>query len=261
MRPALYRSLCCCCLAVWLCAPLPALGGEDKASAARSRDGALRAVSTGVRFFDDAAVTGGLYAFRRYRTRYDPAAGRYTPNLNHATIQANADFVSGFLGGRIGFDFGVFASLDLMNQGAVDHELGFAPWSDPWHPKWDKSSTEDGFSVYKAALKAKAGPARLRAGWFQPEGPGVLGVNWSFMPGTYRGAEIGADFGGLSLAAAWADAYKAPWYQEMNAFKKNDGESAVPWLWSTGIRYAFAGGLTLEAAYGASRGQRKNAQF
>ena len=67
-------------------------------------------------------------------------------------MQANADFVSGFAGGWLGFDFGVFGSHDLMNKGAVDHEMGFEPWGDPWHPDWSKRRTDDGVSVYKAAL-------------------------------------------------------------------------------------------------------------
>lgn len=58
------------------------------------------------------------------------------------------------------------------------------------------------------------------------------------MPGTYRGVNAGADFGRLSLAAAWADEYKSPWFVNMNRFRKNDGETSVPWLWSAGVRYA-----------------------
>ena len=121
-----------------------------------------------------------------------------------------------------------------MNKGAVDHEMGFEPWGDPWHPDWSKRRTDDGVSVYKAALKAKAGPAWPRRDGSSPRGRGVLGVNWSIMPGTYRGVNAGADFGRLSLAAAWADEYKSPWFVNMNRFRKNDGETSVPWLWSAG---------------------------
>ena len=117
--------------------------------------------------------------------------------------------------------------------------------------------------MYKAALKAKAkaGPAWAKAGWFQPTGPGVLGVNWSIMPGTYRGVNAGADFGRLALAAAWADEYKSPWFVNMNRFRKNDGETSVPWLWSAGVWYAFESGLTLELGYGASKDHLQNAHF
>ena len=81
------------------------------------------------------------------------------------------------------------------------------------------------------------------------------------MPGTYRGVNAGADFGRLSLAAAWADEYKSPWFVNMNRFRKNDGETSVPWLWSAGVRYAFESGLTLELGYGASKDHLQNAHF
>lgn len=239
-------------LAALLAVPGPAAAEEDMAPATAGQAD-KRAFNTGTNFFDDAAISGGAYFFRRYRTRYDTDRGRYEANLNHASVQTNAEFVSGFIRDHVGFDFGVFASHDPFNKGAPDHEMGFVPWNDPWHPDWSKRSTEDGISVYKAALKAKGGPAWAQAGLYQPQGPGVLGVNWSFLPGTYRGVNAGADFGGLSLAAAWADQYKAPWFQELNDFKKNDGETHVPWMWSTGIRYQFENGPYVELAYGESK--------
>lgn len=240
----------------------PARADDDTASATEgAEESKEQSFSTGTDFFDDAALSGGLYYFQRDRRRFDPARGRYTNNLNHATIQANADFVSGFTGGILGVDFAVFGSHDIKNTGSVDHEMNFFPWNDPWHPNWDKNRTEDGLSIYKAHLKAKAGPFWGRAGYFQPAGPGVLGVNWSVMPGTYRGVNAGADFGGLSLAFAWADAYKSPWFKTMNSFRKNDGEKNVPWLWSSGIRYTFSSGLMLEAAYGESKGHLWNGDF
>ena len=52
--------------------------------------------------------------------------------------------------------------------------------------------------------------------------------------GYLQGVNAGADFGRLSLAAAWADEYKSPWFVNMNRFRKNDGEASVPWLWSAG---------------------------
>lgn len=209
-------------------------------------------------FFRPGQVSGGVYFYRRDRRRYDRDLGRYQPNLNHASAQASLEYQSGFWGDVIGVDFGMFGAHDLFNKGAVDHEMGFVPWGDPWHPDWSKRSTDDGVSVYKAALKLKAGPVWARAGYFQPSGPGVLGVNWSFLPGTYRGVNAGMELDRLSVAVAWADEYKSPWFVNMNRFMKNDGETRVPWLWSSGVRYAFANGLTLELAYGESRGHLKN---
>ncbi|OXS28669.1 MAG: hypothetical protein BCS36_02200 [Desulfovibrio sp. MES5] len=241
---------------------LPSTGRADNdlAPATAGQESRLD-MKTGWGFFEGAEIKGGVYYFRRDRKRYDVKTETYEENLNHSSLQGNVEFNSGFAGGVLGADFGVFGSHDLFNSGAVDHEMGFVPWSNPWHPDWSKTSTKDGSSIYKAVVKAKLGNFWTRAGLYQPEGPGVLGVNWSIMPGTYRGMNAGLDVGGFSLAAAWADAYKAPWYTDLYSFKKNDGEGRVPWLWSLGARYAFDWGLTLEAAYGESLGHLKNAHL
>ena len=253
------------CLVLFLSAfALPSLSFavEDTAPATEgAEESKKRSFSTGTNFFDDAALSGGLYYFQRDRRRYDPARGKYTNNLNHATIQANADFVSGFLNDAVGFDFAVFGSHDIKNTGSVDHEMNFFPWNNPWHPNWGKRRTEDGLSIYKAHVKVKTDHFWGRAGYFQPSGPGVLGVNWSIMPGTYRGFNGGLDYEGLSLAFAWADAYKSPWFRTMNGFRKNDGEKNVPWVWSSGIRYTLPSGLMLEAAYGESKNHLWNSHF
>ncbi len=180
-------------------------------------------------------------------------------------MQAGADFISGFAGGFLGVDLGAFGTYDLYNHASPDHEMSFFPWRDPWHADWSKKDPENGASLYKAHLKAKAGPAWAKAGYFQPSGPGVLGVNWSLYPGTYQGVEVGADFGGLSLAGAWADGYKAPWYKDVFNFRQNDGTTHVAWLWSLGARYTFSSGplsgLSLETAYGESERYLKNAHI
>jgi hypothetical protein len=250
-------ALCCIFLSA-----VRALAEEDMAPAtAGAEEGKKRSFSTGTAFFDDAALSGGVYYFQRDRRRWDPERKRWTNNLNHATLTANADFSSGFIGGVLGMDVAVFGTHDIKSTGAPDHEMNFMPWGDPWHPDWNRTRTKDGVSVYKAHVKGRVGPFWAKAGYFQPSGPGVLGVNWSIMPGTYRGVNAGADIGGLSVALAWADAYKAPWYKEMNNFYKNDGETHVPWVWSSGARYSFACGLTLEAAYGQSKDHLWNGHF
>ena len=240
----------------------PVRAEEETAPAtAGAEENKKRSFSTGTALIDDGVLSGGIWYFQRHRKRYDVDRNRYATNLDHATLTGNVDFTSGFLGGVIGFDFAVFGTHDIKNAGAPDHEMNFFPWGDPWHPDWSKKDARDGTSVYKAAVKLKAGPVWGQAGYFQPAGPGVLGVNWSVMPGTYRGVNGGVDAGGFSAAFAWADAYKAPWYQNMNEFRKNDGEERVPWMWSAGARYNFESGLMLEAAYGESKKHLWNGHF
>ena len=174
-------------------------------------------------FWRDAVLSGAFYYFQRYRDRYDVSDEHYHVNLSHASPQAAAEFSSGYLGGFVGLDVGAFGVVDLYNHGAPDHEMNFFPWRDPWHPDWSATDADNGASVYKANIKFKVGPAWARAGYFQPSGPGVLGVNWSFLPGTYQGAEMGADIGNLALAGAWANEYKAPWFKDTYRFRQNDG--------------------------------------
>ena len=50
------------------------------------------------------------------------------------------------------------------------------------------------YKLYKAAAKFKYGPVWARAGYIQPTGQTLLAPHWSFMPGTYQGAEAGANF-------------------------------------------------------------------
>ncbi|MDL2321854.1 OprD family porin [Desulfosarcina sp. OttesenSCG-928-B08] len=257
-------SVRCCCfffiLAILFFAPVQCVWADDDTAPATALAEAekSRRFSTGTAFFDDADISGGIYYFHRERRRENPDTGNYRTNLNHASVQASAAFSSGFIGDFLGFDFGIFGSADTKNRGAVDHEMSFVPWGDPWHPDWSAVDTKDGVSVYLAALKTRLGPFWGTGGYYQPAGPGVLGVNWSILPGTYRGVNAGADVGGFSVAVAWADAYKSPWFKEMNDFYKNDGTSGIPWLWSAGIRYQFETGLSLEAAYGESKGHLQN---
>lgn len=53
---------------------------------------------------------------------------------------------------------------------------------------------KSGISLYKAAAKFKYGAVWARGGYIQPTGQTLLAPHWSFMPGTYRGAEAGANF-------------------------------------------------------------------
>lgn len=59
------------------------------------------------------------------------------------------------------------------------------------------------------------------------------------MPGTYQGAEAGANFdygdaGALSFSYMWTNEYKAPWHLEMDEFYQNDKTTKVDYLHSLG---------------------------
>jgi hypothetical protein len=214
----------------------------------------------------NARIGGSLMLFQRHRERYRIDENRFGGNLHHRTLQSEIHLATPYaLGNTLGLEAGLFGAVDLANgAGTPDHEISFFPWQNPWSADWTKRDARGGFSLYRAALKAQrvtdTGRWWGKFGYFQPEGPGVLGVNWSLMPGAYSGAEGGLEHGALSVAAAWATRYKAPWYRHTYTFL--DGEKRdVGHLWSLGARYAPAPGITAEAAYGEAPGYLRSAHL
>lgn len=210
-------------------------------------------------FTDDATLTGGIYYWQRHRERKDlnPDSDKYNQyqqNLHHATFNANLDFSSGYLADFIGLDLAVMGALEMSNSGpAAPDEIGFSDAKNRWDEKW--TGDKNGASIYKAAVKFKVNDYWLRVGYLQPQGQTLLAPHWSFLPGTYRGAEAGlkydfADAGALSLSWMWSDVYKAPWYQNTYHFRKADGQTDISWLHSVGMKYDFKNDLILEAAFG-----------
>lgn len=210
-------------------------------------------------FIDDSTLTGGIYYWQRERDRKDIETSEFKTNLSHATWNANLDFQSGWLGDMFGLDLAAFTAIEMAESHASGHpnEIAFSSSNRAYSEDWlgDKS----GISLYKAAAKFKHGPVWARAGYIQPVGQTLLAPHWSFMPGTYRGAEIGAnlDFntdGALSVSWMWADEYKAPWHTEMDKFYQNDMKTRVDYLHSFGAKYDFKNNLILEAAFGQAEG-------
>lgn len=245
----------------------PAAASEDTAPPLHEvEEMQERSFSTGTQFFDDGTVNGTLYYFQRKRMRVNNVDNRWHNNLDHATAGIGAEFSSGFVGDVIGVDVGAFSATDLWTSGLPFHEVAFFPARDPWRINWGEKHTENGVSLHKALVKFRHKETWWgKAGYFQPTGPGVLGSNWSVYPGTYRGAETGFSHKGFSMAAAWADQYKAPWFRDTYHFRRDDS-SHVAWLWSLGARYAFGeetslAGTTVELAYGESERFLQNGHF
>lgn len=175
-------------------------------------------------FVDDATLTGGIYYWQRQRDRKDVTDGdKYKTNLSHSTWNTNLDFQSGYAADMFGIDVAVFAAIEMAesSESAHPNEIAFSNSHKVYDEDW--SGDRSGASLYKAAAKFKYGPVWARAGYIQPTGQTLLASNWSFMPGTYQGAEAGAkldfdDRGALSFSYMWANEYKAPWYNETDNF-------------------------------------------
>jgi hypothetical protein len=247
---------CACLLAFLALSPATAHADDD------ARTGLASSL------FPDGALSGSIMYFQRHRERYRIDEHRFGGNLHHSTLQAAVDYRSPFWQEHIGLDLGVFATTDLVNTASPDHEISFFPWDDPWRPDYRQKDARDGVSLYRAHIKARAhfadGDLWGKLGYFQPTGPGVLGVNWSLMPGTYQGLEAGGalngDWGGLALAGAYVTRYKAPWYRKVNAFRDEE-KKRINALWSVGARYDAPAGYSMEVAYGKAADYRQNAHF
>jgi len=232
-------------------------------------------------FFSESTISGNLNFFMRARDRAGkPVDGggnaipgpdtAKTTNLDHGSIFANLGFHSGYVADVVGFDAVVYSTFDMWageeTGGSFEHEMNFFDCDSPYNAgSCDSYQTDNGVSFAKAALKFKFGEnVNAQLGYFQPSVPSTLGVNWSFAPGTYRGGEIGGNFGDLSVGFVYADQYKAPWFKETYEFRDggfwgSDGGKDVGDVYSVGARYTLGNGISLDAGYGGlTDGDRKN---
>ncbi len=143
-----------------------------------------------------------------------------------------------------GLDIAAFTAIEMAENGDSSHpnEIAFSKSNKAYDEDW--SGDKSGISLYKAAAKFKYGPVWARAGYIQPTGQTLLAPHWSFMPGTYQGAEAGANFdygdaGAFSFSYMWTNEYKAPWHLEMDEFYQNDKTTKVDYLHSIGAKYDF----------------------
>ncbi|MGL4457538.1 MAG: OprD family outer membrane porin, partial [Plesiomonas shigelloides] len=146
------------------------------------------------KFVDDSKLTGGLFYFQRNRQRYDPGIDKFKQNLNHAVTQAALNFNSGYAWDVIGLDIGGFGAyaLSIDDANGVDRENEFNFMGSKYGALADgKTESKDGFSLTTAAVKMKFGDvATAKAGYTQLYIPGIIGVNWSYQPGTYLGGQV-----------------------------------------------------------------------
>ncbi|MDR0735741.1 MAG: OprD family outer membrane porin [Zoogloeaceae bacterium] len=242
---------------------LLALALAGTAQSAWGEDGGAWSLASEIKATE---VSGNLIYFQRHRERYRVDERRFGSNLHHRTLQGNVEVATPFLADTAGFDLGVFATADVQNSASPDHEISFFPWSDPWSADWSEKDARGGASLYRAHLKLRQkrenGLWWGKLGYFQPSGPGVLGVNWSLMPGTYLGAEGGVDQGKISLAGAYVSKYKAPWYRKTYAFREDGAaQGKIDHLWSFGARYALTPQASMEVAYGEAPGFLRSAHL
>lgn len=224
------------------------------------------------KFFEDSTISGNLNFFMRKRDRVGSVSdsgndGSYETNLDHGSVFANLGFNSGYIGGIVGTNLVIYSTFDMWQNGSPDHEMNFWDVNNPFD-KQAKSGqcsnvwgdcNDNGVSYATANLKFKFGEnIKASVGYIQPNVPSALGVNWSYAPGTYRGAQIGGTFDNLELGFIYADEYKAPWFKNTYRLQTTAGEYAGK-VYSVGARYTLSNGILLDAGYaGLTVGDRKN---
>lgn len=225
----------------------------------------LTAFSNMQNLWTEAKLDGGVYYFQRNRQRVDNNFD-YQANLSHATTQVALNFNSGYAGGILGFDFGGFGAYDLSvdETGPLNQEHEFAFAGDKWGENYRSGAPEGGVSLSRAALKLQFFKEKLKfsGGLTQLSVPGVIGVNWSYLPGTYRGAQMDLNLGSISLTYAWADQYKAPWFKRVQNFSrlnawnqgKFSGDNAIDYIHGFGGRCSLPKGFGLQFGWGQSQG-------
>ena len=260
------RSLLGCAIASVVGLALPAHANDELGP---------RFASKASQFYEDGKLTGGLFYFQRNRQRIDgnakenpdnPKSGKYESNLSHATSQFALNYNSGYAWDLVGIDLAGFGAYDLAIDDAnpvnQENEFSFAAkkWGDNYLPG-DDGEANSGVSLSNASLKARLGKhVTAKGGYTQIYVPGVMGVNWSYQPGTYRGAQVEGNFGALYLTYAWADEYKAPWFQQTQHFSNAkawanpfaDGNT-IDYLHAMAARYTFANGTAATVAFGQAK--------
>ncbi|RED53755.1 OprD family outer membrane porin [Aestuariispira insulae] len=204
--------------------------------------------------WEDSHLNATLYYWQRTRDRRASANGNYEANLDHVTLNAALDFNSGYAADAFGFDAGIFGATDLANSKEGNgHEMSFHGTRITGRT-YDKEAS--GLSIYKAhgkfkheeedwSVKAKAGLQQMNAG--------TLGVNWSYLPGTYRGVQFDGTAGNFSFNYGIADQYKAPWFKRTAEFRDRNSK-IIDYLHSAGVKYQFDDGPLLEAGFGQAEG-------
>ncbi|WP_406610103.1 hypothetical protein [Agarivorans sp. JK6] len=174
---------------------------------------------------DKAELSADLSYIQRIRKRKDESglSDQYLDDLDHGTVQAAGHFRSGWLKQHFALNVSAFGASDLhYNELAtrnIENEFSFA--GQRWGEE-NNDSAHSGASLNRVAFKLRTANklARLKLGYVPLQVPGIIGVNWSFQSGTYRGAQLKVEPKNWKFVYAWADKYKAPWYLHTQVFSR-----------------------------------------
>ncbi|WP_141736114.1 OprD family outer membrane porin [Oligoflexus tunisiensis] len=205
-------------------------------------------------------TTGYFYRRRTDGNLKDPVWPSQEMKSN--VINTVFDMSSGYLGGWLKADLGWIAAVNFEKDYRCSEVAFCSKTADSVDGKtniWAHTDL-DGVALNRATLGVQNDLGdmkwKLRAGYDQLNA-GVLGTNWGFLfPGTYRGAQLDAQWAGLSFNYAWADAYRTPWATEYGYFQDPGGDR-IKEMQTAGLKYQLEGGLYVEGAAGLATGWQK----
>jgi hypothetical protein len=214
-------------------------------------------------FFKDAKWDGHLYYWQRHRTQYNSTADNYDDNLSQSIVNASIDFSSGYVEEIFGLDVSLYSAVSIADKQSANevHELAFSGLRF-WDTLYDNE--KDGVSFYTANFKFQHNTEDYQAYaklGFTPMNAGVLGVNWTYFPGTYRGVETEVEVVDTTINYAFVDQYKAPWYVLTDEFRMPDGVTKINYLQTIGLRQKIAEKSLLELGVGHAQGYMTNFFF
>ncbi len=126
----------------------------------------------------------------------------------------------------------------------------------------------NGVSLYRAVAHVTLPfGLTLQGGLGQFGVEGVLGNNWSYLPGSYTGGKADLEIGDkLTITYALVNSYKAPWFQKTVGFSKQnawapnayDPENRIDYLQGGSVKFKVNDNHTITASVGNSEGYMMN---
>ncbi|OUS23648.1 hypothetical protein A9Q99_26765 [Gammaproteobacteria bacterium 45_16_T64] len=222
---------------------------------------------------ESVSIHKTVYFFQRNRDRKNAETGNYEQNLHHGTGLGaidihfytpleGLDVKAGLYGA---YDFSIIEG-DKVNQ---ENEFSFAGerWGDNYR-QGDNNKPENGVSYSKLTLDYQLSEyVDLVFGFNQFRVAGLIGTNWSFLPGTSRGGGVTFENGRVVFNYVWIDRYKAPWFRDVQKFSTQnawsdpfDSESQIDYLHGLSASTQFYR-LNMTLSFAESEGYMESAFF
>ncbi len=217
-------------------------------------------------FLSKSQISGVAVIDTRTRTRTTGKPGgndgdRWS-RLDYSSYNFFIDVDTGLLNDLISLRTGGYLSGDIYNDSLKNSETGEYLCNEISICKENDWGSGDGrfAKLTHATLSVKTGPASgVRFGLLQANENGVIGNVWSFVPGTYRGAEINLKTAEerIHFTYFFADQFTAPWIKDDNDYARALwSDTTWDWAHSLGMTAKVSDQLEVKLGYGQAKNVR-----